>query len=73
MFNEAQKHASFASYCKRFPSSTILVTLMIVEIRSSETCILTRATQHNIPEDAILHSHSSENLKSYKILIGWAL
>jgi hypothetical protein len=27
--------------------------------------VLTRVTQHNIPEDAILHSHRRENLKSY--------
>jgi hypothetical protein len=27
---------------------------------------ITRATQHNIPEDTILHSHRHENLKSYK-------
>jgi hypothetical protein len=26
---------------------------------------LTRATWHNIPEDAILHVHRRENLKSY--------
>jgi hypothetical protein len=26
-----------------------------------------RATRHNIPEDAILHSHRRENLKSYTI------
>jgi hypothetical protein len=27
----------------------------------------------NISEDGILHSHCRENLKSYIILIGWAL
>jgi hypothetical protein len=30
---------------------------------------LLRATQRNIPEDTILHSHRSENLKSYMALI----
>jgi hypothetical protein len=33
---------------------------------SSETSVLTRATRRNNPEDTILHSHRSENLKSYK-------
>jgi hypothetical protein len=41
---------------------------MMEALSSSETSVLTRVTRRNIPEDAILHSHCSENLKYYKVL-----
>jgi hypothetical protein len=55
------------------PSSLILVTLIMEALSSSETSVLTRATRFNIPENAILHSHRHENLKSYIALTSWSL
>jgi hypothetical protein len=55
------------------PSSPIPLTLMKEALCSSETAVLTRVIRRNIPEDAILHSHRRENIKSYIALTGWTL
>jgi hypothetical protein len=46
---------------------------MMEAIHSLEMSVLTRATRRNIPEEGILYSDSRGNLKSYIVLIGWAL
>jgi hypothetical protein len=63
----------FKNVMSDFTSSPILVTLMMEVLIFSETSVLTSATRRNIPEDAILHSHRHETLKSYIALTGWTL
>jgi hypothetical protein len=55
------------------PSSPILSAMIMRAIRSSETSVVTRTTQCQIPDDSILNSYRRENLKSYIALTGWVL
>jgi hypothetical protein len=56
-----------------FSRVTRIGELMKEALSSSETQVLTRATQHNTPEDDILHSQRCENLISYVALTGWTM
>jgi hypothetical protein len=47
----------------------VTVTLLKEALSYSETLVLTRVTRRNTPEDAILHSHRREDLKSFFILL----
>jgi hypothetical protein len=55
------------------PSSPILVTLMMEALRSSDTSVLTRATQFNIPGDGsliILPIHKKTDKQNIIIIMG---
>jgi hypothetical protein len=58
---------------KFVPSAFILSHLMMAALRSTETSVVTTAKRRHIPQDNILHSHRSENLKSYIAFTGWTL
>jgi hypothetical protein len=50
------------------PSSSILVTLIMEALSSSETSVLIRVTRRSIPEDVILHIHRGKKLN---LTIDW--
>jgi hypothetical protein len=64
--NVSSQSASVLFTANVGPSSQIFVSLMMEDLRSSETSILTRTTRRNITEEGILHSHHPKNLKSYR-------
>jgi hypothetical protein len=51
------------------PSSLILLNLMMEETCLPETAALTRATQHHIPEDGILHNWRPLHEESYFFIL----
>jgi hypothetical protein len=53
-YSVSSLRASVASCCNVVPSSSVLVTLMMKAIHSSETSVLTRATRRDVGEDGIL-------------------
>jgi hypothetical protein len=58
---------------KNLRATNVSSTLIMEDIRSSETSVLIRVTLRNIPEDGILHSQRRDNLKFYIALTCWAL
>jgi hypothetical protein len=52
---QAVKNTKLVDSYHFFPTSPILVALMMVAICSFETSVLTQSKRHNIPEDGILH------------------
>jgi hypothetical protein len=58
------RHSYFFAECVTanvVPISPILVTLITVQLRSSETSVLTRDTRRNIAENGILQKNSGLN------------
>jgi hypothetical protein len=53
--------------------SSILVTIMMEALPSSETSVLTIATLRNITKDGSLHSPRLENFKYYIAFATWVL
>jgi hypothetical protein len=67
----SELETTLAVTSKSVTGSPSLFTQMIVEIRSSTTSVLTRATRCHIPEDAILQIATSRKVICRNLFISW--
>jgi hypothetical protein len=69
----SHRRENLKSYTANVVPSSLILFILMMGVRSSETSVYTKAARRHIPEDGILHSYCRENLKAYIALTGRAL